>query len=319
MKRTIIMFAIALSLSSVEAVFAEVSLVIRYFDKRIYYINGPTEEPIYIQLTLTNNSPEVFHFRMANERAFSVDFDVLTMTNRPLEQSHLLMRKRNTSQPVFFREVVLEPGESFSFVEDLRMYSALNQTGSFIVIARMYPALFQNNSSSTSLVSNRLTLNLRAPSLLGPDGVPIELDVETGAILVREALPPDQVIDYMLRARQKEQWEKFFLYLDLEAMMTRDSTRQRQWLAESQEGRQRLLARYRESLRSNTIGEDIVTIPMDFVIERTNYGAVEGTVVVLERFKVGMYTERKRYTYYLRRYDGIWVVTDYQVVHLGTD
>jgi hypothetical protein len=313
------MFAIALSLSSVEAVFAEVSLVIRYFDKRIYYINGPTEEPIYIQLTLTNNSPEVFHFRMANERAFSVDFDVLTMTNRPLEQSHLLMRKRNTSQPVFFREVVLEPGESFSFVEDLRMYSALNQTGSFIVIARMYPALFQNNSSSTSLVSNRLTLNLRAPSLLGPDGVPIELDVETGAILVREALPPDQVIDYMLRARQKEQWEKFFLYLDLEAMMTRDSTRQRQWLAESQEGRQRLLARYRESLRSNTIGEDIVTIPMDFVIERTNYGAVEGTVVVLERFKVGMYTERKRYTYYLRRYDGIWVVTDYQVVHLGTD
>jgi hypothetical protein len=149
--------------------------------------------------------------------------------------------------------------------------------------------------------------------------VPLALDVETNAVLVREKLPPDAVISYLITARQKEQWEKFFLYLDLEAMLSRDSYRRRQWLAESEEGRQRMIARYRTELRAETTDGDIATIPKDFSIERTLYGAEDGTVTVLEYFKVGTYTEKKRYTYYLRRSDDIWTIVDYSVVNLGTE
>jgi hypothetical protein len=49
------------------------------------------------------------------------------------------------------------------------------------------------------------------------------------------------------------------------------------------------------------------------------YNNLEGTVTVLEKFRVGNYTERKRYTYYLRRKDDIWTVVDYSVVNLGTE
>jgi hypothetical protein len=102
-------------------------------------------------------------------------------------------------------------------------------------------------------------------------------------------------------------------------MISRDSYRRRQWLAESEEGRQRMMARYRTELQSETTDGDIATIPREFLIERTIYGAEEGTVTVLEYFRVGTYTEKKRYTYYLRRNNDIWAIVDYSVVNLGTE
>jgi hypothetical protein len=198
----------------------------------------------------------------------------------------------------------------------------------------MYPELYRNSripgsgeaqgnrgldASIPVLESNRLSLNLRPPVIPGPGGIPLAMDAETNALLVREPLAPDETVRYILNARMKEQWEKFFLYLDLEAMIARDGSRQRQWLAESEEGRMRMLARYRQDLQGAVQDGDISMIPMEFDIERTAYGAEEGTVVVLEKFKTGNYTERKRYTYYLRRKDNIWTVVDYSVLNLGTE
>ena len=310
-----------------------ISFSIRYFDKRIYYLE---EDPIYVQITLTNTGPYTYRFKLADERAFSVDFDVRTATNRAVEAADLLVRRRSQSQQVYFRDVAIEAGESFSFVEDLKDYAALKQSGSYVVQARIYPELYQTVESVIStgsgispgrtlaasgrpLDSNRLALSIRPRSIPGPDGIPFELDVETNAILVREKLPPDEVVSYLLTARQKSQWEKFFLYLDLEAMLSRDAYRRRQWTAESEEGRKRMLVRYREDLQNTVIDGDISLIPMNYTIERTNYNTQSGTVTVLEYFRVGSYTERKRYTWYLEKRDDIWTITDYSVVNLGTE
>jgi hypothetical protein len=227
----------------------------------------------------------------------------------------------------------VESGESFSFVEDLRDYADLSRSGAFVIRARIYPELYRDSripgseeaqgrfldASGPALESNRLSLNLRPQRIPGPGGLPLAMDAETNALLVRESLAPDETVRYILNARIKEQWEKFFLYLDLEAMIARDGSRQRQWLAESEEGRMRMLARYRGDLQSAVVDGDISMIPMEFEIERTAYGAEEGTVVVLEKFKIGNYTERKRYTYYLRRKDNIWTIIDYSVLNLGTE
>ncbi|MDR2617457.1 MAG: hypothetical protein LBC62_01185 [Treponema sp.] len=302
---------------------AGITLNIRYFDKRIYYLE---KDPIVVQLTVANKGPSVFRFRLADERAFSVDFEVRTTANRAVEAADALVRKRSQSQQVYFREISVEPGESFSFTEDLRDYALLDRSGSYVVRARIYPELYYPAGTSspaaqgtTPLESNRLSLDIRPPLIPGPGGVPLALDIETNAVLVREKLPPDEVVSYVISARQKEQWEKFFLYLDLEAMISRDSYRRRQWLAESEEGRQRMIARYRNELQSAVVDSDIASIPREFTIERTQYNAEEGSVTALEYFKVGTYTEKKRYTYYLRRSDDIWTIVDYSVVNLGTE
>jgi hypothetical protein len=296
---------------------AGIDFSIRYFDKRVYYLE---QDPIFIQVTVTNNSPYTFRFKLADERAFSVDFDVRTNSNRVVEAADILVRKRSQSQQVYFREVSVEPGESFSFVEDLKDYAALTQSGTYVVQAKVYPELYQTiRSESLGVLSNRLTLNIRPHLIPGPDGIPLELDVETNAVLVREKLPPDEVVRYLLTARQKSQWEKFFLYLDLEAMLSRDAYRRRQYSAESEEGRRRMVARYRQDLQNSVIEGDISLIPMNFVIERTTYNGQTGTVTVLEYFRIGSYTEKKRYTWYLEKRDDIWTIVDYSVVNLGTE
>jgi len=317
---------------------AGIDFGIRFFDRRIYHAaNGP----IYIQITITNNSPFTYRFKLADDRMFSVDFEVRTVTNRLKEPAEELVRRRSQSRQVFFREIAIEPGESFSFVEDLREYVRLEEAGSFVVRAFVYPELFrpefvtanvrtdqrtavpwsapQQRALTGVLASSRLNLNIRPPLVTGPDGLPLAMDVATGAILVRDRLPPDEVVEYMILARQRGQWERFFLYLDLEEMVSRDPVRRRTWVRESAEGRQRMVEQFRQELRSPTTVEAISLIPTDFTIERTQHSGNEGTVTVLKRFRGVHFTDVKRYTYYLQRRDNIWSIVDFSVINLGAE
>jgi hypothetical protein len=316
-----------------------VGMEIRYFDKRLYY---PRTGDIFIQVVLTNNSSEPRGFKLSDDRAFSVEFDVRTLANRPVENADILTRKRSGSRQVFFREISLEPGESFSFTENLRNWRRLDSPGAYIVQAIFYPNLYRTVNDGPEndgvfetlaggraiagaenrlepLASNRLNLHIREPAVLDAEGIPVALEEETAAVYFRERLPPDEVVTWTLRSRQKSQWEKFFLYLNLEQMIRNDAARDRKWRAESEEGRQRMLAEYREDIGRQTIDGDITALPFEFNIERTVYGADEGTVSVLEKFRTGGYTELKRYTYYLRRDEGVWTITDYIVQNLGTE
>jgi len=307
---------------------AGVDFNIRFFDRRIYYVEG---DPIYIQLTITNNSPMTYRFKLADERAFSLDFDTRTTSNRSLEPADTLIRKRTQYQQIFFREIAVESGESFSFVEDLRHYINIDQPGSLVVSARLYPELFRPDLAKTASVnsapvysgvleSKRLSLSVRPPVVTGPDGIPLEMDIATNAQLVRERLAPDQVVEYTISSRQKSQWEKFFLYLDLESMLlAHDAALQRKWLTESEEGRRRMIEQYRQELRNSVTDGTISVIPSSFEIERTQYNSFEGSVSVLQKFKSAYFTELKRYTYFLRQKDNIWNIVDYSVVNLGTE
>jgi hypothetical protein len=155
----------------------EVEFNIRFYDRRIYYLES---DPIYVQITITNNSPHPYRFKLADDRAFSVDFDIRTMANRLLPAADSLTRKRTVNSHVFFREVTIETGESFSFMEDLRDYVSFSQPGSFRVRARVYPELIRS-TATPAIESNYLSLNIRPAVVRGPDNIPLEMDVATEA------------------------------------------------------------------------------------------------------------------------------------------
>jgi len=293
----------------------KVEFSIRFYDRRIYYVET---DPIYVQITIDNKSPEAFHFKLADERAFSIDFDIRTMTNRQLSKADALIRKRTVYNQIYFREITIETGESFSFVEDLRDFISFAQAGSFRVRASIYPELYRT-SSSPSIESNYLALSLRPAAIPGPDGIPLEMDIDTGAVLVRQPLPPDEVVAYMLRARQQSQWERFFLYLDVEAMLSRDASQRRRWLAESEEGRRRMTAEYRLNMQNSVVDGDISMIPTDFIIEQTLYRNNVGTVIVLQKYREVGFTILREYEYTLERRDNIWVIVNYTVRSRGTE
>jgi hypothetical protein len=290
----------------------DVDVDIRFFDKSIYF----PESDIFIRLSIANESGNTYRFRLAENRVFNVDFDVRTLTNVEVQHSQEFITERNADQPVFFREVSLGPGEQFSFVENLQNYVSLPGPGMYVVSARFYPELV-NGPPGTSVSSPPLVLSVRPA--VGPRAeVDMRIDAETGEVLQRVAMPPDQVVRYTLRARQRGQWERFFLYLDLESLYQSNPARERRYRQLSEDERRATIEDYRNNLRRETVDTDILVIPTDFQIVRTTYSPDSGSVVVDEEFAYDDYTEIKRYTYYVRRRDDVWEIYDYDVRNLGT-
>jgi len=244
------------------------------------------------------------------------------MTNRALQQADLLVMKRTVNSKVFFREVVIESGESFSFIENICEYVSFGQTGSFRVKAKIYPELLNSGvalASNTPIESNYLSLTLRPAVIKGQDGIPVEMDVATGAVLVKQRIPPDEVVSYMITARQTSQWEKFFLYFDLEAMLKKDPVQSRKFnLENNEEGRRKMINAYKQNLQNAVIDGDIVVVPTSFEILKTQYNNNEGTVAVLQRYRFPNYTELREYTYYLEKKDSFWSIVNYSVQKMGT-
>ena len=305
-------FSAVTFLGALEA--GQVEFDIRFYDRRIYYVHS---DPIYVQITITNNSPAPYRFKLADDRAFSIDFDIRTMTNRQLPHADSLIRKRSQNIHVFFREVAIESGESFSFVEDLREFINFDQPGSYRVKAKVYPELFRSSIVS-AVESNYLNLNIRPELLRDSNGIPVESDVSTGAALVKQRIPPDEVVTYMLTARQQSQWEKFFLYLDPEAMLQRDPFQKRKYQAENEAGRRNMVIEYRRNLQNAVVDGDIVVIPTSFQILKTEYNNDEGTVIVMQRYRMPAYTELREYTYNLVKKDNFWIIVNYSTYARGT-
>jgi hypothetical protein len=300
-----------------------VAFQIRFYEKRIYYLND-REHPVSLEATLTNNTSQTFRFKMAENRMFNFDFEVTTPTNILLDHAPAFSRARTSNQPVLYREISLEPGDTFGVVILLNDFIEIAEAGLYSVQGMFYPELYLRGPMSGEpagmvepLRSNLLTLSIRPEIRFEEERAMIE--AETGKLIQRQPLPPDEVVEYMLGARQRSQWEKFFLYLDLESLYMKNPGRAESYRRMSEENRRATIARYRKQLQSETVDVDILVIPFEYEIIQTRYTPLEAEVTVIERFQYRDYVEVKRYTYFLERHDNIWVVTDYEIVNLGTE
>jgi hypothetical protein len=111
----------------------------------------------------------------------------------------------------------------------------------------------------------------------------------------------------------------FFLYLDLEALLNRNPEKKRIYDKESDDGRRRMLDRYKAELEKEIVDNDIVMIPYWFDILETRYSASSGFVRVLEKFQYQQIRLIKEYTYQLQKRDDVWYVVGYSVLNKGTE
>lgn len=285
---------------------------IRFYDKKVYFLG----DQIQVEAAITNDTPQPMRFNVADNRFFSLDFDVRTTTNVALGHARQFTTERNSDQPVFFRDVNLAPGETYSIVVDLTAYAAIPDAGLYVVQGQFFPALWRGKDSQV-LKSNKLTLNIRPPVVTGEMRAVIE--AETGALIAREPLAPDLVVTYAVQARQHSQWDKFFLYLDLASLLRKNPDKDRVWRKSSEEAQAAMIEGFKQQLMASTIDQDINIIPTSFEIQKTSYSPSEGTVVVLEKFKYTDYTELKQYTYHLKKQDQYWIIDDYEIKNLGTE
>ncbi len=313
--QTLIIFAE----TELPALQSKTDIAIRFYDRRIYYPGENTAEPIFLQISITNNNADTLRFKLADDRSFSVDFSVTNTKNRQLKHTENWLKKRNTNRQIYFREISIEPGETYSFIENLKDYIEITEPGIFLLSAHFFPELKRyTDNSEEHLNSNGLSLEIKpAPSAAALGALPVSH--VSGDILQAKPIPPDQVITYVLTARQKSLWEQFFLYLDLEKMITRDPSRSKQFKLESEAGRMNMIEVYKRELSQERVDKEIAVIPVDFKIEHTGYTETLAEVKVIEWFEYRNFKEKKRFTYFLASHDGVWTVYDYIVENLGTE
>lgn len=292
---------------------AQTELSIGFFDKRIYV---PGAE-VLLKITVRNDSPTAWRFKLADDKRLSIAFDVKTMSNRSLEPSDSWKRKMSSSSPVFYRELAVEPGEEYSFVEDLRDYVRFAEPGVFVVSCALYPELTRVSSAEGVIRSNTLALSIR-PGTPAPSAAE-SFRADTNEILKAERVSPDEVVARTIRARQKSLWNEFFLYLDVESLLKASPEKKRMYDRESDDGRRRMLAAYRTDLMASVVDSDIVVVPSSFEIVETRFTAAAGKVIVIEKFKNEGFSLIKEYTYELERRDDIWFIVSYTVINKGTE
>ncbi len=316
---------------------AGANVSIKFYDKTMYYPGNSQDNPVFVKVTIANNGSETVRFKLADDRMFSVDFTGYTVKNSRLAHTDNFIRKRSTNQTVFFREIALEAGEEYSFVENLKDYLVIPEPAIYYIELRFYPELFRsqqvtlenknesgavkvsmNNVQNGCIVTNRLTLEVKpSPSVASMTSLPLTA-TET-ELLKPQPISPDKVVEQTIIARQKSLWDQYFLYLDVEELYASDPARKRKYRAESADQRARMIENYKIDLRQSRIDKDIVAIPTSFEIEKTMYTTTEGTVTVREWFTYDNFKEIKRYTYFVRQRDGIWQIYNYSVENLGTE
>ena len=312
MKKIILLLYLSLAAASLTFAFSENVLVsIRFFDKKVYY---PDSE-IQLQVRIINNSTNNFSFNSAEIKSFNFNFNVKTLTNISIHESDEYLLRNRTNNPVFYREITLLPGEEYAFITYLDDYVDITESGIYIIQSKFYPE-FQLGYGSRYIESNILTLSVR-PSI----NIPIfqeQIDIETGEILEMISMPPDEVVKYIIEARQHNSWNKYFLYLDIPALLQNHPDLKHAYKNVSEEKQMIMIDEYKNNLKNNLVDNDILVKPSSFEILKTTYTQSEATVEVNKKFIYSDITEFKKYTYYLHRFGNIWSIYDYEVINLGT-
>lgn len=312
----IFLFGQSLSAEAITRDYSQASVSIKYYDRTIYYPNETDTNPVNVHITIKNNGDETLRFKLADDRAFSADFNVFSVKNNKLPQTEKLIEKRTTNTTVYFREISLERGEEYSFVENLKEYVQINEASVYYVELQFYPELYK--SKYLSLKSNRLTLEVHpSPSAASSNFVPVQNG--TQAIIQPLEISPDKVVEQTIIARQKSLWDQYFLYMDVPSLLQRNRSLKTKYISVSADERLKMEETYKSDLMASRIENDIVAVPEKFQIEKTTYTPTEGTVTVIEWFKYNNFYEKKNYTYKVRQREGIWQIYDYVVVNLGTE
>lgn len=320
MKKRIVLTTILLTLLAVNG-FANTTpeIFIRLHNQQIYY----SGQDISIQVELRNTDIDPIAFKLADSRVHNLKLDVRTLSNDPLEECDQCIKEFISSQPVYYTEITLKAGEQFSFIIKLKDFVSIEQSGKYFIKAWFYNQFRSEEINPSG--SNVIEIEIAPPEQTEEElksVVPVK-----SMRLEPEPIYPDEVIKYILQARTKAQnikksanveleWDKYFLYFDLEELLLKSGEERRGYLALSETARANKIKEYRKWLIEGKKDKDLLLIPTKYEIIKTSFTEKTAVVVVYKEFDNGRFIDRKQYSYYLRKMDNIWTIYDFSIVNM---
>lgn len=293
-----------------------VELSLRLYDKKIYH----PDSAVTLHVGIVNSSSSPFAFHIADTKLFSLDLTVRNLHNEKIDPTREYIRRKSSNQQVLYREIRLLPGEEYAFLVQLSSFVRIEQPGIYFLRA----SLQTDMESSQAIDSNEISLHIRpgGQNRSSADDTREQIAELESEALKQRSLAPDEVVRYMIDARKRGEWKKFFLYLDVQSLMLEHQLKKEQWVRRSDVERQRMLEDYKEMLKSSMVNSEILLVPTSYKLigyQVNLQDREEATVEVRARFKYRNFTEIKKFTYFLHRKDGYWEIYRYEVNNEGTE
>jgi hypothetical protein len=284
----------------------DVKVELQFF-QQTYRLN----EPINVTIQVVNVSPSRISFQVSSLIYETFFFDIRTPrseTVNPLDTFEVLMKNRASSSGDF-RDIVLEPQEAFSKVIDVTQWFDFKESG-YYFIRGLFHANPDKQADQQSSIDYKILVK---PPLLVEKK--LSEDEKERIVQLEDAkkLPPYEVIDDLLDAKMKKDWERFQVHIDPERLIKAfqdynndyENARSGKYKLDVLEGFKRYLTQHwqdridRYSIGASQIqdGKATVECDVDFATRTSKYGL--------------------RYTFSLyRNHLGQWLVYDYTVLKI---
>lgn len=313
MKRVLI-FVIVLMGTGVQ-LFAQITnpeVTIRFYNKKIYSLDSTIQ--LLVELENTTENPIAFF--LADNKVYNIKLKVSNLKGQLCEPSDYYLKAMALKEPYQYKEVVLQPRESYSFRLALKDYVILEEAIPYELQLYFYGGLAQNPGEAAT--SNVLYMNINTKEEVQQRTVASEQPLVKTA-LKKEKMTPDQVVSYINDAMMKKNWDEFFLYLDLESLFLKNSERKRIYLSQSEETRTAILNEYKVKMTEGDVEKEFILIPSRYEIILTTYNNTNAEVTMIKYFNRVSFTEKKEYKYRLEKQDNFWMINDYAVRNLGIE
>ncbi len=275
---------------------------------------------IRLEVTLFNEKSDIESFYLSDNKIFNLEFEVKNEYSSRLPSSQSYLNAFSNSRNTYYRQIDLYPNEKYSFSVNLNDFVNLTDPGVYVISTTFFTSLIAK-SNAVSLSFNTEKLNAVQDLVLtvfpnsneASSDLLSTLEQQRNLLLKQADFSPDQIIDYMLKAKQARDWDKYFLYQDTEALMLKNADLNRQYKLSSPQTQQLMLTQFKDSIRKEVASNGREYIPTNYVIAKTSYTNTEAQVIVNADFQIMDYSESRRYTYTLSKILGIWEIVDIDV------
>jgi hypothetical protein len=251
------------------------------FFQQTYHLN----EPINVIININNNSQSPVSFSVSPQIYESLFFVLRTPQNEELQviDSFQAEMRDNAASSGDYREIVLLPNESFSRVIDITKWFDIRESGYYYIKGIFYP---NPDLKNESIESFNYKILIKPPALI-ENNLTMEQQQKADEIEKSRSLPPYDVINDLLDAKMKKDWDRFLVHIDAERLIASfddfnnayENARTGRYKLEVLDDFKRYLTVYWQDrilsykVTESNIKEDnaTVTCEVDYQINRLNY------------------------------------------------
>ncbi len=298
--------SLLLSLLLTATAHSEIKVELQFYSQT-YRLN----EAIPVVVNVFNQEGEKFGFFVSPQIYESFFFMVKTPKNEDIviRDDFKIEMKENESSSGDFRNIWLEPGESFSRTIDITQWFDVRESGYYYIKGVFYP---NPDDPSHKVESSFYKILVKSPRII-EEKLNTEKQQSMAHLDAIKKMPPYDAIADLIDAKMKKDWDRFLAHIDANRLIMSFQNFASDY-ENARTGAYRLdvLERFKRYLTVHW--QDLI---LSYKINRSEITENSATVECDVEYKVRTVSYSLRYTFYLyKNHENQWLVNDYTALRI---